>query len=51
MKLPSKILEQLAFNIRSRIQEHMLIVMDESTNRLTKNTYLSHYNPIRNNFR
>ena len=31
MELPSKILEQTAFNTRSRIEEHMLIVMDKST--------------------
>ena len=31
MVLPSKILEQLAFNARLKIEEHMLIVMDKST--------------------
>ena len=31
MELPSKLLEQIAFNTRSRIEEHMLIVMDKST--------------------
>ena len=31
MELPSKLLEQIAFNTRSRIKEHMLIVMDKST--------------------
>ena len=31
MELPSKLLEQLAFNTRSKIEEHMLIVMDKST--------------------
>ena len=31
MELPSKILEQIAFNTRSKIEEHMLIVMDKST--------------------
>ena len=31
MELPSKLLEQIAFNTRTRIQEHMLIVMDKST--------------------
>ena len=30
MELPSKILEQIAFNTRSRIEEHILIVMDKS---------------------
>ena len=29
--LPSKILEQIAYNTRSRIEEHLLIVMDKST--------------------
>ena len=31
MELPSKILEQIAFNTRHKIEEHMLIVMDKST--------------------
>ena len=31
MELPSKLLEQLAFNTRPKIEEHMLIVMDKST--------------------
>ena len=31
MELPSKILEQIAFNTRPKREEHMLIVMDEST--------------------
>ena len=31
MKLPSKLLEQIAFNTKSKIEEHMLIVMDYST--------------------
>ena len=31
MELPSKNLEQIAFNTRSKIEEHMLIVMDKST--------------------
>ena len=31
MELPSKILEQTAFNTRSRIEEHILIGMDKST--------------------
>ena len=29
--LPSKLLEQIAFNTRSKIEEHILIVMDKST--------------------
>ena len=31
MELPSKILERIAYNTRSRIEEHLLIVMDKST--------------------
>ena len=31
MELPSKLLEQIADNTRSRIEEHILIVMDKST--------------------
>ena len=31
MELPSKLLEQIAFKTRAKIEEHMLIVMDKST--------------------
>ena len=31
MELPSKLLEQIAFNTRPKIEEHMLVVMDKST--------------------
>ena len=31
MELPSKFLEQLAFNLRPKMEEHLLIVMDKST--------------------
>ena len=31
MELPSKLLEQIAFITRPKIEEHMLIVMDKST--------------------
>ena len=31
MEFPSKLLEQIAFNTRPKIEEHMLIVMDENT--------------------
>ena len=31
MELPSKLLEQIAFNTRPKKEEHILIVMDEST--------------------
>ena len=30
VKLPSKIIEQIAFNTRTKIEEHLFIVMDES---------------------
>ena len=30
MELPTKLLEQIAFNTRPKIEEHILIVMDES---------------------
>ena len=31
MEIPTKLLEQIAYNTRPKIEEHMLIVMDEST--------------------
>ena len=31
MELPSKLLEQIAYNTRPKIEEHMLIVMNKST--------------------
>ena len=31
MELPSKLLEQIAYNTKPKIEEHMLIVMDKST--------------------
>ena len=31
MELPGKLLEQISFNTRPKIEEHMLIVMDKST--------------------
>ena len=31
MELPSKLLEQIAYNTRPKIEEHILIVMDKST--------------------
>ena len=62
MELPSKILEQIAFITRPKIEEHMLIVMDNSTHEeqlaqplQTKNkqfkivvTFLTAYNGIFN---
>ena len=32
MELSSKLLEQIAFKTRPKIEEHMLVVMDKSTN-------------------
>ena len=62
MELPSKLLEQIAFNTRPKIEEHMLIVMDKSTHEehlfqplQTKNkqfkiavTFLTGYNGVFN---
>ena len=31
MELPSKLLEQIAYNTRAKIEEHMLIIMDKSS--------------------
>ena len=31
MEFPSKIFGRIAFNTRSRIEEHMIIVMDKSS--------------------
>ena len=31
MELPSKLLEQIAYNTRAKIKEHRLIVMNKST--------------------
>ena len=31
MELPSKLLKQIAFNTRLKIEEHLLVVMDKST--------------------
>ena len=31
MELPSKVLEQIDFNTRPKIEEHFLIVMDKSS--------------------
>ena len=33
MELPSKILEQIAFNTRHKIEEHMLVILDKSTHK------------------
>ena len=32
MELPIKMLEQMVFNTRPKIEEHMLVVMDKPTN-------------------
>ena len=44
MELPSKILEQIAFNTRPKIEEHMLFVMEKSAHE----EYLSHPLPTNN---
>ena len=31
MELPSKLLEQIPFDTRPKIEEHILIIMDKST--------------------
>ena len=31
MEIPSKLLQEKAYNTRSRIEAHMLVVMDKST--------------------
>ena len=33
MELPSKLLEQIAFNTRPKIKEHMLVVVDKFTHK------------------
>ena len=38
MELPSKLIEQIAFKTRRKIDEHMLIVMDRSTHEERKQT-------------
>ena len=62
MELPSKLLEQIAFNTRPKTEEHMLVVMNKSTHeehfsqplqtnkKQFKNavTYLNAYNGICN---
>ena len=62
MELPSNLLEQIAFNTRPKIEEHMLFVMNKSTHEehlsqpLQTNykqfriavTFLSGYNGISN---
>ena len=30
MELPSKLLDQIVFNTRTKMEEHMLIIMDKS---------------------
>ena len=63
MELPSKVLEQISFNTRPKIEEHMLIVMDKYTHEehlaqplqtnnkqfKTAVTFLTAYNGIFNN--
>ena len=45
MELPSNLLEQIAFNTRPKIEEHMLIVMNKST-------HTEHlYEPLQTNYK
>ena len=44
MELPSKLLEQIAFNTRPKIEEHMLIIMVKSTNEEHLSQPLQTYN-------
>ena len=46
MELPGKLLEQIAFKTRPKMEEHMLIVMDKKH---TKSISLNHYKLIINN--
>ena len=48
MEVPSKLLEQIAFNTRPKIEERMLIDMDKF---VMKSTYLNRYKLIINNFK
>ena len=62
MELPSNLLEQIAFNTRLKIEEHMLLLMDKSTHEehlsqplqtnkkqfKIANTFLTGYNGILN---
>ena len=48
MELPSKLLETIAFNTRPKIEEHMLIVMD---NQLMKKIYKFLYKQIIENLK
>ena len=44
MELPSKFLEQIAFNTRTKNEEHMLIIMDKSTHEEHLSEPLQNYN-------
>ena len=48
-ELPSKLLEQIAYSTRSRIEEHILIVMDKSTHE--EHLYFNRYKQIINNLK
>ena len=48
MELRSKVLEQIAFITRPKIEEHMLGVMDKSTH---EEIFLNHYKLIINNLK
>ena len=43
MELPSELLEQIVFNTRPKKEEHMLIVMDKSTQTASISTNTNKY--------
>ena len=49
--LPSKISEQIAFNTRPKIEEHLLIVMDKSTHEEYSSEPLQIFKQIINNLK
>ena len=48
MELPSKLLEQIAFNTRPKLEEHYLVVMGKSTH---EEHYINHYTQVINNLK
>ena len=44
MELPSKLIEQISFNARPKLEEHMLVVMDRSTHEEHVSQPLQTYN-------
>ena len=48
MEIASKVLEQIVYNTRPKIEEHILIIMNNSTH---EDIYLNHYKQIINNLK